>query len=45
MMHAAGILVFPYTVNLRGDARRLLRLEVDGLFSDDPRLLKACLTD
>jgi glycerophosphoryl diester phosphodiesterase len=45
MMHAAGILVFPYTVNFRGDARRLLRLEVDGLFSDDPRLLKACLAD
>jgi len=31
-----GIKVFPYTANASADIRRLLRLEVDGFFTDDP---------
>ncbi|MFZ0242200.1 MAG: glycerophosphodiester phosphodiesterase family protein [Desulfobacterales bacterium] len=42
-MHAAGIRVLPYTVNRPADFRRLLQMGVDGVFSDDPPLLKACI--
>jgi glycerophosphoryl diester phosphodiesterase len=45
MMHAAGIRVFPYTVNSRKEVRRLRRLEVDGLFTDDPAFVQACLSE
>ncbi|MEN8780393.1 MAG: glycerophosphodiester phosphodiesterase family protein [Desulfobacterales bacterium] len=39
-MHAAGIMVFPYTVNQLEDFRRLLQMGVDGIFTDDPPLLQ-----
>ncbi len=42
-MHAAGIMVLPYTVNQSGDFRRLLQMGVDGVFTDDPPLLKTCI--
>ena len=40
-MHAAGIMVFPYTVNQPEDFRGLLQMGVDGVFTDDPLLLQA----
>lgn len=42
-MHAAGIMVFPYTVNHPEDFRRLLKMGVDGIFTDDPPLLQASI--
>jgi glycerophosphoryl diester phosphodiesterase len=40
-MHAAGMMVFPYTVNQPEDFRALLQMGVDGVFTDDPPLLQA----
>ncbi len=40
MMHAAGVKVFPYTVNTPGDYRRMLSMNVDGVITDDPLLSK-----
>lgn len=34
--HDAGIRIFPYTVNAAADMRRLIRMGVDGLITDDP---------
>jgi len=42
-MHAAGLRVVPWTVNTRAGWRRLLRLGVDGIISDDPAALIAYL--
>ncbi|MFZ0132185.1 MAG: glycerophosphodiester phosphodiesterase family protein [Desulfobacterales bacterium] len=42
-MHAAGIKVLAYTVNRQADFLRLLQMGVDGVFSDDPPLLQACI--
>ena len=42
-MHAAGIMVFPYTVNQADDFRRLLQMGVDGIFTDDPPLLQTVI--
>ncbi|MFO7965745.1 MAG: glycerophosphodiester phosphodiesterase family protein [Desulfobacterales bacterium] len=36
MMHSCGIGVVPYTVNDPEDIRRLIRMGVDGLITDDP---------
>jgi glycerophosphoryl diester phosphodiesterase len=44
-MHGAGITVFAYTVNRTADFRRLLEMGVDGVFTDDPPLLRAWLED
>ena len=35
-MHAAGIKVFPYNVNTIEDYTRLMKLEVDGVITNDP---------
>lgn len=35
-LHAAGLLVLPYTVDRRADQARLLRLGVDGFFTNRP---------
>ena len=42
-MHAAGIMVFPYTVNQPKDFRGLLKMGVDGIFTDDPPLLQTVI--
>jgi glycerophosphoryl diester phosphodiesterase len=42
-MHAAGIMVFPYTVNRPEDFRGLLQMGVDGVFTDDPPLLQTVI--
>lgn len=36
MMHAAGLRVFPWTVNTRRDVEKMLVLDVDGLICNDP---------
>jgi len=38
-VHGAGGELFVWTVNRRADAARLAALGVDGLISDDPRVL------
>jgi len=38
-LHARGIFVQVWTVNEEEDMRRLLEMGVDGIISDDPRLL------
>jgi glycerophosphoryl diester phosphodiesterase len=42
-MHAAGIMVFPYTVNQPEDFRALLQMGVDGVFTDDPPTLQTAI--
>ncbi|MGA9536109.1 MAG: glycerophosphodiester phosphodiesterase family protein [Desulfobacterales bacterium] len=42
-MHAAGIMVFPYTVNQPEEYRVLLQMGVDGVFTDDPLLLQTAI--
>jgi glycerophosphoryl diester phosphodiesterase len=39
-VHARGLYVHVWTVNEREDMKRLLEMGVDGLFTDDPRLLQ-----
>lgn len=39
--HAKGLLVHPYTVNEEAEMRRVLRLGVDGIFTDRPALLRS----
>jgi len=39
--HTAGILVIPYTVNQPSDFQRLIRMGVDGVFTDNPELFLA----
>jgi glycerophosphoryl diester phosphodiesterase len=42
-LHSAGKRVFVWTVNAEADMNHLIRLGVDGIFTDDPALL-CCLT-
>lgn len=42
--HACGVAVVPWTVNRRGDMRRLERLGVDALITDVPALARAALS-
>lgn len=44
-MHAAGMRVMAYTVNLPSDIRRVVDLGVDGVFSDDPLLAQSVISD
>jgi glycerophosphoryl diester phosphodiesterase len=43
--HAKGLTVHPYTVNDEALMRRLIRLGVDGMFTDRPGLLRSVLAD
>lgn len=43
--HALGLLVIPWTVNEPADMRRILDMDVDGMISDRPDLLRAVLAD
>lgn len=43
LAHAAGLKVFPYTVNKRAEIQRLLQLGIDGLITDDPPLVRDCI--
>ena len=43
--HALGLLVIPWTVNEPADMRRILAMDVDGMISDRPDLLRAVLSD
>lgn len=41
LMHAAGLKVFPWTINTRAEAEMLLALGVDGLICNDLRVMRA----
>ena len=41
MLHAAGIKVFPWTINTREEAERVLSLGVDGLICNELRVMQA----
>ena len=41
--HAAGLAVYPYTVDALADMRRLLEAGVDGLFTNHPDRLRELL--
>lgn len=41
----AGVRVFPYTANAAADIRRLLRMGVDGFFTDDPAAALKCVEE
>lgn len=38
-LHAAGLKVFPWTINTRDEAEKILALGVDGLICNDPRVM------
>jgi glycerophosphoryl diester phosphodiesterase len=41
MLHAAGLKIFPWTINTRGEAERILALGVDGLICNELRVMRA----
>jgi glycerophosphoryl diester phosphodiesterase len=41
LLHAAGVRVFPWTINTREEAERMLALGVDGLICNEPRVMHA----
>ena len=41
MLHAAGLKVFPWTINTRAEAEKVLALGVDGLICNELRVLRA----
>jgi glycerophosphoryl diester phosphodiesterase len=41
MMHAAGLKVFPWTINTRAEAEKVLSLGVDGLICNELRVMQA----
>ena len=43
MLHAAGLKVFPWTINTRAEAEKLLALGVDGLICNELRVMRADL--
>ena len=43
--HALGLQVVPWTVNEPADMERILTMDVDGMISDRPDLLRAVLRD
>ena len=43
--HELGLLVIPWTVNEPADMRRILAMDVDGMISDRPDLLRAVLSE
>lgn len=42
-LHEAGLQVFPYTVNSRKGIQKLIEIGVDGIFTDDPLLMRQVL--
>jgi glycerophosphoryl diester phosphodiesterase len=40
-MHAAGLKVFPWTINTRAEAEKVLALGVDGLICNELRAMQA----
>jgi glycerophosphoryl diester phosphodiesterase len=41
MLHAAGLKIFPWTINTREEARRILAFDVDGLICNELRVMPA----
>jgi glycerophosphoryl diester phosphodiesterase len=41
LMHAAGLKVFPWTINTRAEAEKILALGVDGLICNELRVMRA----
>jgi glycerophosphoryl diester phosphodiesterase len=41
MLHAAGLKVFPWTINTRAEAEKLLALGVDGLICNELQIMRA----
>jgi glycerophosphoryl diester phosphodiesterase len=41
MLHAAGLKVFPWTINTREEAEKILALGVDGLICNELRVMRA----
>jgi len=41
MLHDAGLKIFPWTVNTREEAEKLLTLNVDGLICNELRVMRA----
>jgi len=41
MLHSAGLKVFPWTINTRSEAEKLLALGVDGLICNELRVMRA----
>jgi glycerophosphoryl diester phosphodiesterase len=41
MLHAAGLKIFPWTINTREEAQRILALGVDGLICNELRVMRA----
>ncbi len=41
MLHAAGLKIFPWTINTREEAQRILALGVDGLICNELRVMQA----
>jgi len=41
MLHAAGLKIFPWTINTREEAERILALGIDGLICNDLRVMRA----
>ena len=41
LLHAAGLKVFPWTINTRKEARKLLDMGVDGIICNDLQVLGA----
>jgi glycerophosphoryl diester phosphodiesterase len=43
LIHAAGLRIFPWTINTRKEAEETMRLGVDGLICNDPPLAKKAM--
>ena len=39
-MHAAGLRIFPWTINTRQEVEEMLALDVDGLICNDPSVVR-----
>jgi glycerophosphoryl diester phosphodiesterase len=43
-VHSAGLQVYPWTVNSKATATKLLTFEVDGLITDEPEMMKRLIS-
>jgi glycerophosphoryl diester phosphodiesterase len=41
MLHSAGLKVFPWTINTRAEAEKVLALGVDGIICNELRVMQA----